>query len=138
MAVAGAEHIGAPGNELRPRFVIPEASAVTGVVGELGEAGLALRPRADTAPPPVMPYIGEAGLRPYQDAERIAADPAYGQIVCHCERVTLGEVRDALASVIPPADLHGLSRRTRVVNGRCQGFYCAAAVSRLLDPAVRL
>jgi glycerol-3-phosphate dehydrogenase len=108
------------------------------VVGELGEAGLALRPRADTAPPPVMPYIGEAGLRPYQDAERIAADPAYGQIVCHCERVTLGEVRDALASVIPPADLHGLSRRTRVVNGRCQGFYCAAAVSRLLESAVRL
>jgi glycerol-3-phosphate dehydrogenase len=40
--------------------------------------------------------------------------------------------------VIPPADLHGLSRRTRVVNGRCQGFYCAAAVSRLLESAVRL
>ena len=46
-------------------------------------------------PVPVMPYIGEAGVRPYQDAERIAADPAYGQIVCHCERVTRGEIRDA-------------------------------------------
>ena len=102
------------------------------VVGQLGEAGLVLRPRLDgAAVPPATPYIGEAGLRPYQDAERIAADPAYGQIVCHCERVTRGEVRDALASPVPPADLGGLSRRTRAMNGRCQGFYCAAAVSRL-------
>jgi glycerol-3-phosphate dehydrogenase len=102
------------------------------VVGLLAEAGLALKPRPDAGgAPPVMPYIGEAGVRPYRDAARIAADPAYGQIVCHCERVTRGEIRDALASPVPPADLGGLRRRTRAMNGRCQGFYCAAAVSRL-------
>jgi glycerol-3-phosphate dehydrogenase len=101
------------------------------LAGQLGAAGLKLTAR-DTAGPPVMPYLGQAGPRPYQDAARIAADPAYGQIVCHCERVTLGEIRDALASPVPPADLGGLRRRTRAVNGRCQGFYCAAAVSRLL------
>jgi glycerol-3-phosphate dehydrogenase len=102
------------------------------VVGLLGEAGLPLRARPDGLPRlPSMPYIGEAGRRPYQDAERIAADPAYGQIVCHCERVTRGEIRDALASPVPPADLGGLRRRTRAMNGRCQGFFCAATVSRL-------
>ncbi len=105
------------------------------VAGQLGEAGLALRPRA-RGPVPVMPYIGEAGLRPYRDAARIAADPAYGQIVCHCERVTRGEIRDALASPVPPADLGGLRRRTRAMNGRCQGSYCAAAVSRLFAAGV--
>src|SRR6516225_10421037 len=78
-----------------------------------------------------MPYIGQAGTRPYQDAARIAADPEYGRIVCHCERVTRGEIRDALASPLPPADLDGLRRRTRVLNGRCQGFYCAATVAAL-------
>jgi glycerol-3-phosphate dehydrogenase len=99
----------------------------------LEEAGLALKPRpGSAASPPVMPYIGEAGVRPYQDAAAIAADPAYGQIICHCERVTRGEIRDALASPVPPADLGGLRRRTRAGNGRCQGFYCGAAVSRLL------
>jgi glycerol-3-phosphate dehydrogenase len=82
-----------------------------------------------------MPNLGEAGVRPYQDAARIAADPAYGQIVCHCERVTRGEIRDALASLVPPAGLGGLRRRTRAMNGRCQGFYCAAAVSRLFAGA---
>ena len=78
-----------------------------------------------------MPYLGETGRRPYQDAERIAADPAYGEIACHCERVTRGEIRDALASDLPPAELDGLRRRTRAMNGRCQAFYCGAAVSAM-------
>jgi len=51
--------------------------------------------------------------------------------VCHCERVTRGEIRDALAGPLPPADIDGLRRRTRVLNGRCQGFYCAATVAQL-------
>jgi glycerol-3-phosphate dehydrogenase len=98
------------------------------VVAELAEAGLPLRPRAGgPVRVPVMPYIGEAGQRPYQQVSA----PAYGEIVCHCERVTRGEITDALTSVIPPADVGGLRRRTRAMNGRCQGFYCAATVSRL-------
>ncbi len=100
------------------------------IVAELAAAGLGLVPR-ETAGPPSMPYLGQTGLRPYADAARIAADPEYGRIVCHCERVTRGEIRDALASTLPPADLDGLRRRTRAMNGRCQGFYCAATVSAL-------
>ncbi|HEX6521141.1 MAG TPA: NAD(P)/FAD-dependent oxidoreductase [Streptosporangiaceae bacterium] len=100
------------------------------VVSELASAGLALNPRpGGPVPVPVMPYIGEAGVRPYQVAEA----PQYGEIVCHCERVTRGEILNAMTSVVPPADLGGLRRRTRVLNGRCQGFYCAWAVSRLFD-----
>jgi glycerol-3-phosphate dehydrogenase len=104
------------------------------VTGLLAEAGLPLTER-ETAGPPRMPYIGQAGTRPYQDAGRIAADPAYGALVCHCERVSQGEIRDALASTLPPADANGLRRRTRAMNGRCQGFYCAATVTSLLDAA---
>jgi len=106
------------------------------VVGLMGQSGLELRERtgAGCAPPvpPAMPYLGQVRDRPYQDAAAIAGDPAYGEIVCHCERVTRGEIRDALASDIPPADVGGLRRRTRATGGRCQGFYCAARVSQLL------
>jgi glycerol-3-phosphate dehydrogenase len=106
------------------------------VAGLLSEAGLALKPRAaGERALPRMPYLGEAGPRPYQEADRIAADPAYGEIACHCERVTRGEIRDALASDIPPAGLDGLRRRTRAMNGRCQAFYCGAAVSALFGQA---
>jgi glycerol-3-phosphate dehydrogenase len=102
------------------------------VMGLLADTDLDLTPRADLPPPPKMPNIGEAFTRPYQEPERIAADPAYGRIVCFCERVTAGELRDAFASPIPPADLDGLRRRTRVMNGRCQGFYCGAHADALL------
>jgi glycerol-3-phosphate dehydrogenase len=106
------------------------------VTGQLAGAGLRLAGRiAAGAGPPAMPYIGEAGTRPYQDARRIAADPEYGRIVCHCERVTRGEIRDALASTVPPAGADGLRRRTRAMNGRCQGFYCAATVSAMMAAA---
>jgi glycerol-3-phosphate dehydrogenase len=30
--------------------------------------------------------------RPYHSAERIAENPDYGHIVCHCERVTRDEI----------------------------------------------
>jgi glycerol-3-phosphate dehydrogenase len=71
-------------------------------------------------------------LRPYADAGLIARDPAYGTVVCFCERVTEGEIRDALASPVPARDLGGLRRRTRAHNGRCQGFHCGARLTALL------
>ncbi len=103
------------------------------VVRLLRDAGLGLTERTDLPPVPRLPNVGEAFPRPYSDAGRIAADPEYGRVVCFCERVTRGEVRDALASPIPPCDLDGLRRRTRALMGRCQGFYCGAEVGRLLD-----
>ena len=84
--------------------------------------------RDDLPDPPRLPNIGERFPRPYQQAERIAADPEYGRVVCFCERVTAGEIRDAFTSAIPPRDLNGLRRRTRAMNGRCQGFFCGAQV----------
>lgn len=101
----------------------------------LAAAGLALRERTGGLAEIQMPTIGEARVRPYADAQRIAGDPAYGEIVCFCERVTRGEIRDAARSLIPPRDLDGLRRRTRVLMGRCQGFFCAANVARELSRA---
>ena len=103
------------------------------VRANLEASGLTLVAKAELPAPPRMPNIGEAFTRPYQDAEKIAADPAYGTIVCFCERVTAGELRDACNSIIPPAGLDGLRRRTRVMNGRCQGFYCGAHVQTIFD-----
>jgi glycerol-3-phosphate dehydrogenase len=82
-----------------------------------------------------MPYLGEVLRRPYADPARIAANPDYGAVVCHCERVTRGEILDAAAATIPARSLDGLRRRTRAGLGRCQGFYCLAEVSRLLAGA---
>jgi glycerol-3-phosphate dehydrogenase len=103
------------------------------VRGLLGDAGLALSPRPSPPADFSMPNIGEAYLRPYADPERIARDPEYGRIVCFCERVTRGEIRDAFESPVPPVDLDGLRRRTRSHMGRCQGFFCGAELAALID-----
>ena len=103
----------------------------------LEEEGLELVEREGGLPAVRMANIGEAGVRPYQDAEAIKRDGAYGELLCFCERVSRGEIRDALRSDIPPTDIGGLRRRTRATLGRCQGFYCAAAVSAELEAGGR-
>ncbi|MGV9934752.1 FAD-dependent oxidoreductase [Streptomyces olivaceoviridis] len=106
------------------------------VTGLLAAGGLDLGPVRE--PEPVtMPNLGEAFPRPYQRPDLIAADPEYGTLVCHCERVSRGEIRDALASTVPPRSLEGLRRRTRARAGRCQGFYCGAAVRELFERGTR-
>ncbi len=80
-----------------------------------------------------MPSIGQADTRPHQSAEMIAKNPLYAEIVCHCERVSRGELMDAMSAAIPATNLDGLRRRTRALQGRCQGFNCHAALVKTLE-----
>jgi glycerol-3-phosphate dehydrogenase len=128
--------------EAQGRYVLAAGIRSTGLTasmaiaehvrGELEAAGLELRPQ-EREIQLELPNIGELGPRPYAEPERIAADPEYGRIVCFCERVTRGEIRDALEAAVPATDLDGLRRRTRVLMGRCQGFFCGAEVRALLS-----
>jgi glycerol-3-phosphate dehydrogenase len=104
---------------------------------ELGTAGLRLEPRPGEPPEFRMPNIGELGERPYQRADLIERNPDYGRIVCFCERVTSGEIDDALGAPVPALDLDGLRRRTRAHMGRCQGFFCGAELASRLEQASR-
>ncbi|MEU5952446.1 FAD-dependent oxidoreductase [Streptomyces sp. NPDC047525] len=108
------------------------AEYVVGLLADAAGPDLDLTVAGDLDPVG-MPNLGEAFPRPYQRADLIATDSAYGSIICHCERVTRGEIRDALISTVPPGSLEGLRRRTRARGGRCQGFYCGAAVRELFD-----
>jgi len=101
------------------------------VRGLLADAGLELTPKPEFKPVK-MPYIGNAGPRPYQRPELIAKNPDYGKIVCYCEKVSLGEIMDAIHSPVPARTLDGLRRRTRAMQGRCQGFNCRAHIVEIL------
>ena len=89
------------------------------ILGEAREA-----PQDDDLDWPQLPNLAEARPRPYQSAGR-------GPIACHCEWVTEGEIVDALNAPVGAGTLGGLKRRTRAMMGRCQGFGCTGAVSRL-------
>ncbi|HLF75274.1 MAG TPA: FAD-dependent oxidoreductase [Anaerolineales bacterium] len=123
------------------RYICVGGIRSTGISGSLGiaeyvrelleEAGVTLEPRPEFKSIR-MPNIGEAFLRPYQSAELIMKNPDYGRIVCHCERVTLGELLDARSAAIPAKDLDALRRRTRAMQGRCPGFNCQASLMNLI------
>ncbi|MBP3395928.1 MAG: FAD-dependent oxidoreductase [Clostridia bacterium] len=63
----------------------------------------------------------------------IKEHPAYGKIVCRCETVSEGEIRDAIRRNPPATDIDGVKRRTRSGMGRCQGGFCMPYVMRLLS-----
>ncbi len=90
-------------------------------LARLVECGLTASRKEELNAIRMMP-LGEVGERPYQRG---------GQIVCHCERVTVGEVTAACTAAVPAVDFDGLRRRTRALAGRCQGFYCQAELCKL-------
>ena len=58
-------------------------------------------------------------------------------IVCRCEEVTAGRLRNELANGL--TSLPALKKATRAGMGRCQGRFCAATIARLCpDCAGRL
>ncbi len=93
----------------------------------LRDAGLELKLK-DEFKEVKLPTIGQADIRPHQSAEMIKQNAAYAEMVCHCEKVSRGELMDALKAPIPANSLDALRRRTRASQGRCQGFNCHAAL----------
>ena len=64
-----------------------------------------------------------------QEGERDWQKVNNGGVICHCELVTKREIEKALTGPLAAKSLTALKRRTRVTMGRCQGFYCSAALS---------
>ena len=78
-----------------------------------------------------MPHPREMDFASRKDL--IARDPAYGQVICRCEGVTEGEIRDAIRRVPGARSLDGVKRRVRAGMGRCQGGFCGPKVMELLS-----
>jgi glycerol-3-phosphate dehydrogenase len=101
-----------------------------------GEFGVPYHLKPGWQPHPAPP-ITNLAPRVCQDTARIAANPHYGAIVCHCEFVSKGEIEDALRSIVPARDVDGIKRRTRAMMGRCQGFNCAARIEDMVHHGSR-
>ena len=73
-----------------------------------------------------------AALSREEQNELIRKDPAYGNIVCRCETVTEGEIRDAINRTLGAKTLDGVKRRTRAGMGRCQAGFCTPKTMALI------
>lgn len=90
----------------------------------LRDCGLELNEQTLAPSAILMPPLGERQTRPADLGE---------ECVCHCERVTADEIVNACAHPIGATSLDGVRRRTRALNGRCQGFYCLADVCAIVS-----
>lgn len=82
-------------------------------------------------------------LRPMELGEEdqkklIAENPQYGKIVCRCEKVTQGEILDAIHRTVGATTLDGIKRRTRAGMGRCQAGFCTTRVMEILAQELKL
>ena len=74
------------------------------------------------------------------DAERhtlIKRDPLYGKIVCRCEQISEGEIRDAVRSCralgMQTISVDAVKRRCRAGMGRCHGGFCTPRVMEIIS-----
>ena len=75
-------------------------------------------------------------FRRMSDGEKdayIRSHPDYGRIICRCETVSEGEIRDAIRRNPGARDMDGVKRRTRSGMGRCQGGFCGPSVMAILS-----
>ena len=104
-------------------------AVATLVVDALRDDGLELVAKDDFEPTVPAP-VRFAELDYAEQRALVARDPAYARLVCRCEIVTEGEVRDAIDRGARTLD--GLKFRTRVGMGRCQGGFCTWNCMELL------
>ncbi len=62
----------------------------------------------------------------------IEQDPEFGKIICSCEKISLGEIKELLTRSVPPKTVKGVKRRCRAGFGKCQGGFCSPMVTLIL------
>ena len=67
-----------------------------------------------------------------EQAALIKEKPEYGNIICRCERITEGEIMDAIHRPLGARSLDGVKRRTRAGMGRCQAGFCLPRTIEIL------
>ena len=78
------------------------------------------------------PILHLAAMNTAQRDAKIRQNPDYGVVVCRCEEVSRGEIKDALHRAVPCDTIDGVKRRVRPGMGRCQGGFCGPQVAQII------
>ncbi|MEG1630212.1 MAG: (2Fe-2S)-binding protein, partial [Erysipelotrichaceae bacterium] len=64
--------------------------------------------------------------------EMIKKDARYGNIICRCEKISEGEIVDAIHRPCGARSIKGIKKRVRPGMGRCQGGFCEVEIRNIL------
>lgn len=101
------------------------------VVNEFVSKVLSLK-KKDNYNPYVRKRVNLAKMSIEERNKLIKEHPEYGEIICNCEKVTLGEILDEFKSSVPPMTIKAVRKRTRAGFGKCQGGFCQPLVTKLI------
>ena len=68
----------------------------------------------------------------------IKEDANFGKIVCRCEKVTEGEIREIIRKNPHATTIDAVKRRLRAGMGRCQGGFCQPRVAEILSEELNI
>jgi len=72
-------------------------------------------------------------LSPPQRRNLARKDHNFAEIICRCEGVSRGEVLSAIENPLGVRTLNGIKKRTHSMMGRCQGGFCLARITEILQ-----
>ena len=77
-----------------------------------------------------LPRLNKKNLEEKQ--EYFKKDPTFGNIICRCEKISEGEIVDAIRRNCGATSIKGVKKRVRPGFGKCQGGFCEASVLKIL------
>lgn len=82
--------------------------------------------------PCIRKYVDISALSQEERERYVKENPHYGEMICNCEKVSLGEIEDVLSRSLPALTIKAIKKRTRAGFGKCQGGFCQPKVLFLL------
>lgn len=79
------------------------------------------------------PYTETRKMKALSLNNLIKKNPDYGEIICRCERITKGEIIEALNTPLEVSSVDSVKRRVRAGTGRCQGGFCTAKIMKIIS-----
>lgn len=82
------------------------------------------------------PYVRKYNVLKYMSLEEknalIKENKDYGRIICSCEKISLGEIKDCLSRSVPPRSVKAIKKRTRAGFGKCQSGFCMPLIMQII------
>lgn len=123
--VAGIQ---SPGLTAAPAFAVDVAETAAELLRSQGEE---VKENPDYNPKRIAP-VSCKNLTDAQRDELIKSNPDFGKIICRCEQISLGEIKQAINNPLGVATVDGVKRRVRAGMGRCQGGFCMPLVVKTI------
>ena len=113
---------------------LTSAPAIGVMVAGLVRDRLGLAAKPEGTFDPTRPGVVNLVISSFEDWDALCQqDPAHGNIVCRCCRVSEAQIVDVIHRTPAARSLDAIKRRTGATMGRCQGGFCTPKIMEILE-----